>query len=99
MGEYQVRSIDVRVPLLLINPTCSLLKSAACSSLFQHVFNGAKSIGAMCEALKCFAAVGSGKHGGIRDETAKVLLLKKRSILDRFHSRMNNKNLAKDIDR
>jgi len=59
MGEYQVRSIDVGViHLLLVNLAYTLLKSIACSGLFQHIFHGAGSIGAMCEALKRFAAMG-----------------------------------------
>jgi SRSO17 transposase len=59
MGEYQVRSIDVGViHLLLVNLAYTLLKSIACSGLFQHIFHGAGSIGAMCEALKRFAATG-----------------------------------------
>ena len=58
MGEYQVRSIDVGViHLLLVNLAYTLLKGIAGSGLFQHVFNGARSIGAMCEALKRFAAI------------------------------------------
>lgn len=57
MGEYQVRSIDVRVLLPLVNLAYTLLKGIASSGLFQHVFNGARSIGAMCEALKRFAAI------------------------------------------
>ena len=58
MGEYQVRSIDVGViHLLLVNLAYTLLKGIAGSGLFQHVFHGARSIGAMCEALKRFAAI------------------------------------------
>ncbi len=58
MGEYQVRSIDVGViHLLLVNLVYTLLKDIAGSALFQHIFNGAKSIGTMCEALKRFATV------------------------------------------
>jgi hypothetical protein len=59
MGEYQVRRIDVGViHLLLVNLAYTLLKSIACSGLFQHIFHGANSIGTMCEALKRFAAMG-----------------------------------------
>jgi hypothetical protein len=58
MGEYQVRSIDVGViHLLLVNLAYTLLKGIASSGLFRHIFRGAKSIGAMCEALKRFAAM------------------------------------------
>lgn len=58
MGEYQVRSIDVGViHLLLVNLVHTLLKGIASSRLFQHIFHGANSIGAMCEALKRFVAV------------------------------------------
>lgn len=59
MSDYQVRSIDVGVThLLLVNLAYTLLKCAACSSLFQHIFHGASAIGSMCEALKRFAAIG-----------------------------------------
>jgi SRSO17 transposase len=58
MGEYQVRSIDVGViHLLLVNLAYTLLKGIASSGLFQHIFHGANAIGAMCEALKRFAAI------------------------------------------
>lgn len=58
MGEYQVRSIDVGViHLLLVNLVYTLLKSIACSRLYADILDGAKTIGAMCEALKRFMAV------------------------------------------
>jgi SRSO17 transposase len=59
MSDYQVRSIDVGVThLLLVNMAYTLLKSVACSRLFQHIFHGANAIGTMCEALKRFAIMG-----------------------------------------
>ena len=59
MDEYQVRGIDVGViHLLLVDLAYTLLKCIAAGRLFYHVFKGAESIGAMCEALKRFATSG-----------------------------------------
>ena len=67
MGEYQVRSIDVGViHLLLVSLAYTLLKGIASGRLFQHIFHGANSIGAMCEALKRFVAVRLFKRSGAR---------------------------------
>jgi len=53
MGEYQARSIDVGVThLLLVYLAYTILKGIACRKLFPNIFQGADSIGAMCEALK-----------------------------------------------
>lgn len=53
MGEYQARSIDVGVThLLLVYLAYTILKGIACRKILQNIFQGADSIGAMCEALK-----------------------------------------------
>jgi hypothetical protein len=41
----------------LVNLAYAPLKGIASSHIFQHIFRGANSIGAMCEALKRFAAI------------------------------------------
>jgi hypothetical protein len=58
MGEYQVRRIDVGVThLLLVFLAYTILKGIARGRLFQHIFQGADSIGAMCESLKRFVVM------------------------------------------
>ena len=53
MCEYQARSIDVGVThLLLVFLAYTILKGIACRKLFQSIFRGADTIGAMCETLK-----------------------------------------------
>jgi hypothetical protein len=58
MGEYQVRRIDVGViHLLLVFLAYTILKGIARGRMFQHIFKGVDSIGAMCESLKRFVVL------------------------------------------
>jgi len=56
MGEYQVRGLDaVVIHLHLVFLAYTLLKNTWCNPFLQHVIEGVKAIGSICQLLKRWA--------------------------------------------